>query len=83
MQTRWFSNLPKAKQEEFKKSVLASANILDKAAEIVYNMIIVESKPSQQDYDSPSWAFKQAHSNGRLEALREIHALLKVSDQEQ
>jgi len=81
MHHQWFSNLPnKADQEEFKKLVLGSQKILDRAAEIVYNMSIMESRPSSQDYESPSWAFKQAHLNGRIEALNEIYSLLKLKE---
>lgn len=28
------------------------------------------------DYDSASWAYKQAHLNGKLEALEELYKLL-------
>lgn len=83
MQTQWFSHLPKDKHEEVKKIVLGSTKVLDILHNIVYNMSIVESKPSTKDYDSPSWAYLQAHKNGRIEALREIAKLLEVSDQEQ
>jgi hypothetical protein len=29
------------------------------------------------DYDSPSWAAKQAHQNGKKQMLRELTALLR------
>lgn len=29
------------------------------------------------DYDSPSWAAKQAHQNGKKQMLRELEALLR------
>lgn len=82
MQHQWFSDLPKDKQEEFKKSVLGSSFVLDKLHKIVYNMSITESKVTIGDYDSPSWAFKQADRNGYLRALSEILALVTVSDRE-
>lgn len=82
MQHQWFSNLPKADQEDRKKFVLSNAKVLDILSQIVYNMSIVESKPSNKDYDSPNWAYKQAHQNGKVEALNEVLRLLKVSDQE-
>lgn len=63
--------------------VRESEKVLDRAASIVYNMSIVESRTKSTDYDSPSWSHKQAHLNGRLEALREIASLLKVSDKDQ
>lgn len=80
MHHQWYSSLPKAEQEEFKKLVLGSQKILDKAAEIVYNMSITESKVSTTDYDSPSWSHKQADRNGYLRALNELYALLKLKE---
>lgn len=79
MQTQWFSHLPKPEQENFKRAVLSSEKVLDRAREIVYNMIKVESLA---DYDSPSWAFKQADLNGYNRALRDVAALLNISDHE-
>lgn len=82
MDHKWFSSLPKAEQEERKKFILANQKLLDITRKIVYNMSIVESRPSIKDYDSPNWAHRQAHLNGRLEALSEILALLNVSDKD-
>lgn len=82
MQHQWFSNLPKDKQEEFKRTVLNSTLVLDKAKEIVYNMSITESQVGTTDYDSPSWSHRQADRNGYLRALREVVDLLNVSDRE-
>lgn len=80
MHSQWFSHLPKNQQDEFKKQVIGSQKILDRAAEIVYNKSIVETRPSVEDYDSPSWAFKQADRNGYLRALNEIYNLLKLKE---
>lgn len=80
MQTRWFSNVPKDEQEDLKKLVLGSTKVLDKLKEICYNMCIVGNQPDTQDYDSPSWAYKQADRIGYLRALREIISLVDVSD---
>lgn len=79
MQHQWFSNLPKNQQDDRKVLIENSEKVLDILQEIVYNMSIVESKSVNTDYDSPSWAFKQAHSNGKLDAYREVISLLKVS----
>jgi hypothetical protein len=80
---KWFSSLPKAEQEDRKKFVYANQKLLDILSKIVYNMGIVESRPhSEADYDSPSWAYKQADRNGYLRAYSEILALLNVSDKD-
>jgi hypothetical protein len=82
MQHQWFSNLPKQDQQERKNLVLNSEKILDILHQMVYNMSIVESRTSSSDYDSPNWAYRQAHQNGKLEAYTEVLNLLTVSDKD-
>lgn len=72
MDNRWYSNLPKAEQEEFKKLVLGNRKVLDRVKEICYNTIQSGVLPSAEEYDSPSWAYKQADRNGYLRAYKEI-----------
>lgn len=79
MQSRWYSSLPKAEQEEFKKLVLGSQKVLDKLKEICYNTIQSGVQAPKADYDSPSWAFKQADANGYMRAYQEIYDLLNVT----
>ena len=79
MQHQWYSNLPKQEQEARKRFVLSNEKVLDIAREIVYNMSIVESKPETADYDSPSWAYKQADSNGYRRALEDVIKLLTIT----
>ncbi len=81
MQTKWFSHLPRDKQEDFKKLVLGSQKVLDRLREICYNVNQNREVPTA-DYDSPSWAYKQADRNGYLRAYREIYDLLDLSDHE-
>lgn len=78
MDSRWFSNLPKPEQEEFKKLVLGSRKVLDRVKEICYNTIQSGVLPSAEDYDNPSWAYKQADRNGYLRAYREILQLTSL-----
>lgn len=78
MHLKWYSNLPKAEQEEFKKLVLSSHKVLDKLSEICYNTIHDGVTPGKADYDNPSWAYKQADRNGYLRAYQELRDLLKV-----
>ena len=83
IQSLWLSHLKDSKErEEYKNKLLASRFLLDKLHEIVYNIVKMETRPSTKDYDSPSWAYLQAHQNGRLEAFEEILKLLSISDQE-
>lgn len=82
MKLEWFSHLSNPKDKEsFKKSLLGSKIVLDRLKEICYNKINSGEKASVMDYDNPSWAYRQAHLNGYLQAYREISELCKVSDQ--
>jgi hypothetical protein len=78
---QWVSNLSPSEAEEFKKSLFGSKKVLDKLLEICYNKSKVVESPKLTDYDSPSWSHKQAHMNGRLEALQEIIQLITLPDQ--
>lgn len=44
-------------------------NILDRHAEAA-------DSPRESDYESPSWQYKLAHRNGRLEEIQNITALV-------
>lgn len=75
MQVQWFNHLPKDEQEQFKQQVLGCKKVLDRLAEICYTRR-VESKPI--DYDSPSWAFKQADAIGYNRAIDDIRRILQI-----
>ena len=75
---QWFSNLPKAEQEEAKNIVVTSQKLLDILKEICYNTIQNGVKTQEADYDCPSWAFKQADQNGYLRAYNEILQLTNL-----
>jgi len=84
IQSLWVSHLKDSKErEDFTNKLLGSRFLLDKLSEIVYNIVKMESRPSTKDYDSPSWAYLQAHRNGRLEAFEEILKLISISDKEE
>lgn len=79
MDNKWFSKLPKAEQAQRKEFVKSNQKVLDILSEICYTM---DTGERVSDYDSPSWAYKQADRNGYARALRDIQSLLNVSDRE-
>lgn len=79
MKTIWFMDLPKDEQEGFKREVKSAKNVLDKLEQIVKHKI--KEIVVLDDYDSPSWAYKQADRNGYNRALTEIINILHL-DQE-
>jgi hypothetical protein len=72
-------DLPKDEQDGFKREVKSAKNVLDKLEQIVQNRI--KQIVITDDYDSPSWAYKQADRNGYNRALTEIINILHL-DQE-
>lgn len=80
MKSEWLGSLKGQDREDFKNSVLASQIVLDKLREIVYNMHKKDNNSKLVDYDCPSWSHRQAHTNGRLEALSQILELLEFKD---
>jgi hypothetical protein len=72
-------DLPKDEQEGFKKEVKSAKSVLDKLEQIVNSKI--KEIVITNDYDSPSWAYKQADRNGYNRALTEIINILHL-DQE-
>jgi len=79
VKTIWFMDLPKDEQDGFKREVKSAKNVLDKLEQIVQNRI--KQIVIADDYDSPSWAYKQADRNGYNRALTEIINILHL-DQE-
>lgn len=80
MKTTWFTNLPKDKQEDFKKLLASSRDVLERLTEIL------EAKKTEvvlsTDYDNPSWAYKQADRNGYDRALTEVINLLTLKEKQ-
>ena len=79
MKTIWFMDLPKDEQDGFKREIKSAKNVLDKLEQIVNSKI--KEIVIANDYDSPSWAYKQADRNGYNRALTEIINILHL-DQE-
>ncbi len=75
MKTIWFMDLPKDQQEDFKKQVSSSKDVLEKLESILKTKI--KEVTLSEDYDNPSWAYKQADRNGYNRALTEVLNILK------
>lgn len=78
MKAEWLGTLKGEERENFRLSVQSSKIVLDKLNEIVYNMYKERAREQVTDYDSPSWAYKQAHTNGYLAALQKILDLVDI-----
>jgi hypothetical protein len=78
----WLEGLSGPEKEKMKEEVLASQNLLDKLAKMLYN--IQEKKRSSvlPDYDTPSWSHKQAHLNGECAALRKVLEIVTIKERD-
>lgn len=68
-------DLPKDEQEGFKRQISSSKDVLEKLEKIINDKI--KDVVLVDDYDNPSWAYKQADRNGYNRALTEVLNILK------
>lgn len=73
----WFKGMDDEEKKKFTHILESNTILLDKLTEIVYNIVKEAEDVSSKDYDSPSWAYKQAHRNGVADAARKILSLVK------
>ncbi len=73
----WFVGIPKEYHESHEKDIrhFLSLPSADKLVEILRSKLKDKDVP---EYDSPSWAYKQAHYNGRAEAIKEVLELIET-----
>ena len=82
MKTEWFRNAESEEEaEKIKSSVRSSSNTLERLSEICSQKIKELDSVSIDDYDTPSWASKQAHINGLKEAYRKIIDLCNIKQE--
>lgn len=77
--TLWIKNLPEQEKSEFEKTLRHSGIVLGRLQEIFKERLkeLNDQEVSFGAYESPSWAYKQAHLNG---AKHELTRLLKLLD---
>jgi len=79
MKTIWFQDIKNPEdQKNFKKSVIGSKIVLDKLKEVCYTKIKNGESSNVSDYDSPSWALRQADKVGYARALTEMIGILTI-----
>lgn len=79
MDSRWIQGLKTPEEKVKVKEYLANSNfLLDKLKNILYNRIKEVRTTSSNDYETASWAYKQADQNGYLRAYEEIIKLITL-----
>jgi hypothetical protein len=77
MKASWFSKCKtKEEKEAVKQSILSQRETLDRLKEILEPML--KDTVLSADYDSPSWAYKQADRIGFNRALTTVLELINL-----
>lgn len=75
----WIKHLGPKQKEDFEQHLRNATSIIKKLREIVTDRIISIEKEalSKKSYESPSWAYIQADTNGEI---RGLHHILELTD---
>lgn len=75
LKTIWTQGFDKGKQESF-TSAFFNSPVPERLKEILNKRLQEAQKTSEADYESPSWAYKQADQNGYTRALEYVLNLI-------
>ena len=75
--SQWLTHCETQEEKEKEVEYLKNCSTLfDRLRTMLQDKYDQESATKDTDYDCPSWAAKQAHKNGMLQAYEEIFRLL-------
>lgn len=78
MSVQWLHGCSTVKEREDRKNLIQGSSV---AFEVLLKIVDREREEvlaaREADYNDSSWAFKQAHLNGRIEELDRLHHLLR------
>jgi hypothetical protein len=77
---RWTAGLNDQEKKNFEDLLGVNNKVLDRLAEICYNMLN-SSEIDSDDYGDASWAYKQADKVGFRRALKQVMTLCKQVEQ--
>lgn len=79
VKTLWLQRAKNQKERaELKKTILGSQHVLKLLQEILEDKLIESLTVYETDYETSSWAFKEAHNHGKREALTDVLNLLDL-----
>lgn len=81
MISAWTKHLKTDEEKErFKNSVLGSRTVLSRLKELVKEIEDEQDKIERdvRIYDTPSWAYRQAHLNGFKDCLSKINKIITI-----
>ena len=81
MKAQWFRECKtKEDKDRVRQTLLSNRESLLRLESILESML--KETPSQTDYDSPSWAYKQADRIGYNRALNQVLDLINLDNKE-
>lgn len=86
MMSQWTKNLSDPKDKErFQSSILGSRPVLERLQELLdeEEKDLDSSELKEATYDTPSWAYLQAHKNGQRSMIRKIKTLINLDQQKE
>jgi len=73
MNSHWAKVCEDENERESLKKYLENSNfLLDKLTKICYNIMEDSERVSKKNYNSPGWAYEQAHRNGEVDSIKKI-----------
>lgn len=76
LNTRWTKGLQGEKKDNLEKLVRNSHIVLSRLKDILEEDLESFQKVGETDYESPGWAYLQAHMNGKQDYARQVLRLL-------
>lgn len=73
---RWTKGLDEGKKDSVENLIRNSHIVLSRLRDIIEEDLRDLNKAREADYENPSWAFLQAHQNGKQEYARQLLSLL-------
>lgn len=78
MNSHWAKVCEDASERESLKKYLENSNfLLDKLTKICYNIIKESEHVTKKNYNSPGWAYEQAHRNGEVDSIKKILEIIE------
>lgn len=85
MKSAWHKHIEDPEQKaRFKSSVEGSKTVLNRLTALLDEMEadLTSSELASKNYDTPNWAYKQAHVNGQKAQIRTIKFLINLDQEE-
>lgn len=77
LKNRFVSGVPEDEQDELRELFALARPVRERLSQVMKEKADAENANLQTQYESPSWAYKQADLNGYLRAMKLIQTYLE------